>query len=39
MQMVKDSDIKDLWLTAIEGYLKSEIREKSANNLATQKTL
>lgn len=37
MQMVKDSDIKDLWLTAIEGYLKSEIREKSANNLATQK--
>lgn len=35
--VVEKSDTPDLWLSSVERYLKSEIRTKAANNLATQK--
>lgn len=38
MGRVEASDTPDLWLSAIEGYLKSSIKNKAQNNLGTQKT-
>ncbi|MCW9732310.1 type I restriction endonuclease subunit R [Avibacterium sp. 20-15] len=36
--MVKHSNTPTLWACAMEGYLKSEIRNKASNNIAMQKT-
>ncbi|BFU60025.1 MULTISPECIES: type I restriction endonuclease subunit R [Rodentibacter] len=38
LSTVKQSAIPNLWLSAVEKYLKAEIRERSIANLATQKT-
>ncbi|TID28692.1 hypothetical protein JO83_02215 [Avibacterium paragallinarum] len=38
MGRVEASDTPDLWLAAIEGYLKSSIKNKAQHNLGTQKT-
>ncbi len=35
---VKHSEVPNLWLSAVEKYLKAEIRERSTANLATKKT-
>ncbi|MFC0323903.1 type I restriction endonuclease subunit R [Gallibacterium melopsittaci] len=35
--IIDKSDSKDLWLVSIEGYLKGQIRDRAARNLATQK--
>lgn len=35
--IVKESDSPDLWASTLEGYLKSEIRDKASRHLATQK--
>lgn len=37
LETVKNSPTKDLWLTAMERYLVSELREQSGANLATKK--
>ncbi|OOH86538.1 restriction endonuclease subunit R [Pasteurellaceae bacterium 15-036681] len=37
LETIKGSDTKDLWLEAIERYLKSKISEQGASNIAVQK--
>ncbi|MGX2951518.1 type I restriction endonuclease subunit R [Ursidibacter sp. B-7004-1] len=37
LEKIKNSQTKDLWLLAMERYLKSQINEKGAGNIAVQK--
>ncbi|OOF66105.1 type I restriction endonuclease subunit R [Rodentibacter sp. Ppn85] len=37
LEMVKNSQTKNLWLLAVERYLAQQIRDKAANNLTAQK--
>ncbi|KMK51314.1 restriction endonuclease HindVIIP subunit R [[Actinobacillus] muris] len=37
LEMVKNSQTQNLWLTAIERYLAQQIRDKAANNITAQK--
>lgn len=36
LDVIRDSPTKDLWITAVKRYLKSQIREQSGANLTTQ---